>query len=699
MSFAINPSLTHIDIPDGNILEIYRSKGQIQLSAARFRGHPCEAVICIATVDKTVTARVALLETVMNSIFVYTSDFAAEQSADYPKVLAEAQEFTASFGFTMEKVNLDFSPAMREVIIKGIRVMRPPPKKTKLRSLNRVDYAEQHAPEPSASPPGAVAEKSAEHTADPEEIRSLKAELVAGKALLEKITLEKETAVVSASREIATLKSTAGKLTKEIETLRGEQLTKASQDHDKQLQQLDVALKNKDSAIKALQDEIFRFTVLIENSEKTKLQLEDQLSAEKRIAAAEISRLTGEVDSLHALLTTEKNAAAETKEALAFLEISWKESQHREEDLCRNIDIMQKQIDKLAAELDHLRQQEEREAALLLTIAALEKEIGEARATIQQLASAAPERSALDAEMRSLAAAKNDVEAEYIRMANEAMEKEAGMLETLYAADSEIIRLSRELEHQRQSAEAEKEILRKELLQMTSAPADTLPAAGTAKPIESGAVATSELAAIKTDLPEDITAKPEPASKPAARNFVTAVPSASATHAVPEVDPTEDEAPDEPIIVEDEITKGLVNEFGSFCGGSNHTATEFTVDPGISSIDYSDPAEVLAILCSSNSVQAMPDGGSVQRCKGYVVALKQTVEYRVYLVWLMPESGKVVICTPEQQPADAAECTQMILDAVAYFEIVGFMMEIEELGSTVRSYQQAMKKVPALRKK
>jgi hypothetical protein len=132
MSFAINPSLTHIDIPEANILKIYRSKGQIQLADTRFRNHPCEAFICIYRVEKTVSARVALLETGMNSIFVYTSDFSADLSSDYPKVLAEAQSFTSSFGFTMEKVNLDFSPAMREVIIKGVSVMRPPKKRVKL---------------------------------------------------------------------------------------------------------------------------------------------------------------------------------------------------------------------------------------------------------------------------------------------------------------------------------------------------------------------------------------------------------------------------------------------------------------------------------------------------------------------------------------------------------------------------------------
>ena len=183
MSFAINPSLTHIEIPEANILEIYRSTGQVQLSDARFRNHPCEAVICIGRVEKTVTARVALLETDKNSIFVYTSDFSAEQSSDYPKVLSEAQEFTATFGFTMEKVNLEFSPAMREVIIKGIRVMRPPLKKEKLRALNTLSDFNQSPPETTAAAVVPAAKRSTEGLADPSELRRLKAELSSAKAL------------------------------------------------------------------------------------------------------------------------------------------------------------------------------------------------------------------------------------------------------------------------------------------------------------------------------------------------------------------------------------------------------------------------------------------------------------------------------------------------------------------------------------
>ena len=127
MSFAINPSLNHINIPVTCIDAFYRSTSEIPLPDARFRGRPCEAFICISKIEKAVKAYVAILDNGLKSVLVYTSDYEADNPGDYPKVTAQAEEFLKKMGFTMEQVNLEFSPAMKEVIIKGFRVMRPPP--------------------------------------------------------------------------------------------------------------------------------------------------------------------------------------------------------------------------------------------------------------------------------------------------------------------------------------------------------------------------------------------------------------------------------------------------------------------------------------------------------------------------------------------------------------------------------------------
>jgi len=706
MSFAINPSLTHIEIPEANILEIYRSKGQVQLSDARFRGHPCEAVICIARVEKTVTARIALLETIKNSIFVYTSDLSAEQSSDYPKVLREAQEFTATFGFTMEKVNLEFSPAMREVIIKGIRVMRPPLKKVALRTLNTPTVSEQSPPQALPAAVSSSAESSKERLADPSELRRLKAELSSAKEIIEKIGGEKQLSEENFFREINRLKSTSAKaaeaeraltekLAKEIETLKAEKLTAETRKRDDRTQGLESALNKAEESKKTLQAEISRLTDTIEIIKKEKIQLEEKFSTEKVSSAEELLKLTTEITSINSLLSTERAAAADK---IAALETSWRESQQREEDLCRNIDIMKTEIDQLEAELEKLSLQAKGEADLLLKIAALEKEVVDSRKSMELLTLEAPDRNALENEVKSLTEARNDVEAEYIRMANEALEKETELFETLYYADSEILRLSRELELCQQVAETEKAALRDELEQLTIAGVvtpTTEPShqidTSTAQPLPPAQKPVS-----KTAGPVEVEPAPE---LPVKSSVAAAVPAGPPLESVSEADLEDDEAEDELIIAEEEITKGLLNEFGSFCGTSGFSATTFTIDEDVCSIEYSEPGDILAILYSSNSVQAVPDGSRVQRCKGYIIALKRSAAYQVYLAWHLSEIDKVVICTPEQQPVDAVECTQMIQDAVSYFEIVGFMMEVETLGDTVKSYNRSIRKVPGLVRK
>ena len=158
----------------------------------------------------------------------------------------------------------------------------------------------------------------------------------------------------------------------------------------------------------------------------------------------------------------------------------------------------------------------------------------------------------------------------------------------------------------------------------------------------------------------------------------------------------DNDEPDRPVVSAKAISSRLMNEFGSFIGHSGYASTEFTIDPELTGVAYSDPEEIEVLLYSSNTVQAVPDGSSIQRCKGYVVATNKEGSYKVYVAWYLTESKSVVVCTPQQQPADSEECVTILQDAIAYFEVVGFMMEVEELGESVRSYNRALRKAPVL---
>jgi hypothetical protein len=153
-----------------------------------------------------------------------------------------------------------------------------------------------------------------------------------------------------------------------------------------------------------------------------------------------------------------------------------------------------------------------------------------------------------------------------------------------------------------------------------------------------------------------------------------------------------------PLTREAALTSGLMNEFGSFCGSSGPSVTEFSLTPAMDQIEYSFPGEVVALLYSSNSVQAMPDGKKADRCKAFAIVLNKSGKYSVYIAWYMPESKRTVVCSPDHQPVDVADCSAILQDAVAYFEIVGFMMELEDLGANVGSCLKALHKAPVLKR-
>ncbi len=728
MSFAINPSLNYINIPAQHIIEIYRSKGEVQLSDARFRGHPCEAYICVSRVEKTMQAHVALLEMGIKSVFVYTSDFSADTSEDYPKVLAEAEEFVQAMGFSMERVNLEFSLAMREVIIKGISVMRPPQKKPVLRT-----QASFPAPEKAlsvlalATAHDIAAISTSQFATASLELSTLQAELLSTRAALEKMTSEKLAFEVSAVREIAALKASLDKaaelkqlsdekLANEIDTVKRDifipEIRKQEALAATLKSNLEVASRKAALCEESLNARITALQGSIDGFKIQNFQLMHELAAEKDSAAEKISQLIAEKDSLSALLFAEKTAAEDKIAALSLFETSWRDGQHREEDLCRNIDILNEQIDQLKAELETAQDNLVNESVATVKLATLEDELAAAKTEIERLIRTTVDREAVQADLTA-------VEAEYIRMATEKINKEAELLDALYIADAEILRLSREIEVRSQAAEMEKTALLSELkLLLVAGPPPT--GALTA------GIQAEKAAATVAIINVPVASSPEPAATPAQQpptpvitaanpaivaaalapqllrpEAVEAVTQPSIPVAMPLQVPvaTEDDIADAPVSGEPEITNGLLNEFGSFCGSSGLSTTEFSIDPGLSVIEYSAPAEIIAILSSSNTVQAVLAGNNTQRCKGYIIATKSGGHYRAFVAWHLTESQQIVICTPEQQPADAMECTRVLQDAIAYFEIVGFMMELEDLGNSVKSYHKVIRKVPALKRK
>jgi hypothetical protein len=502
--------------------------------------------------------------------------------------------------------------------------------------------------------------------------------------------------------------------------------------------------------------EVSTLNIRLETLASDKQQLELRLAEEAAAVAEKLQAMQKENELLAVKLAAAQAAsvaAADKIASLTLFEASWTEGQQRENELCRNIDMLQEQQSRLVRELEEKQAAGSREEALAARVALLEQEAEAARSDMERLRSSGFDAAA--AEIKALATAKMDIETEYIRLANERREQEEEMLDALYEAEQEIMRLSAELEKRSKETAVEPKPKEPEKIEPEVVTADRAgksdrlssrsdPAAATAAEAVETAPAQppetrirppsavideeplTEIETVETEplppTPDMAPAAPAPAEagpapvRPAAETqatpevLVEPVPVKPAAEPVPPPQPppavaVESAAPadtfedeDMPIAGDHDVLSGLVNEFGSFCGSSGDEVTGFAIDPQLTAVEYSHPAEVIAVIYSCNSVQAVPDGSSTQSCKGYVVALKKGDDYFIYAAWYLPENKKVIVCTPERQPADSTECTRILQDAVAYFEVVGFMMEFEDLGHSVSSYNRILKKIPVLRR-
>lgn len=812
MGFAINPSLNHIDVPEKYILEIHQSSSEVVLPDARFRGHPCEAFICITKVEKEMKAYVAVLNNALKSTLIYTSDFAATLQQDYPKVLHEAEEFVKAMGFAMQKVNLDFSPAMREVIIKGLRIMRPPaPQKRPPVKHLKIDVPDELVVSTGLNEP-----QITEDAGSLAELLSLKTELASVRAALEKSTREKVTAEQHRSGEKAALKASCEQAlesrklaeekleqaVREIKKLQqSQQAIPANGDLQQLRQQLDQAVaagKSLENArtelaaeLKARQEELSRLNAekgqlekrlagetekrsaieaewatvkqkfeqrlamataegaaatekmatlsSVENALREARQRENDLKQKLSLAEAELAAASAEKEELlvsknlaeqfrvklsrtdaELAATMEKLALAETETrrlmdeagraeelqqrlAVAESELSrareeigelisagktGADVEHRLADASAELVLAREQLAAASAEIEQLRLGQGRAAELQQRLVESEAELAAARFEIEQME--IPEAvmesvdQSADEQLARLAGEKEAVEAEYVRLATESRATESELSESLTIARAEVERLASELEIQAQVAAMEQAALRAELRRLI---------------VEGGAALYATAVAAEPQRPPATASQGMPApQQPVVVQQVTQPPPAGGlTEHIDEAE-EEDDAPDSPIPVEAVIMQEFTSDLGGFYGGNGGSATEFRMDQSINMINYSDPADVVVVFYSSNSVQAVPEGKGIQKCKGYIIALKWAEGYRVYVAWYLTESGRVVVCLPEQQPADSDECVQILKDAVSYFEIVGFMMEIAELGGTRRSYLKGLKKIPVLKK-
>jgi len=120
---VLDSTLGCIAASESEVLELYRSLPTV-MSAADSKSASMEAYVY--AIKEKAGARVYLALVADNQrIYVYTKPGKAESGAGYQHTVQEALVLTKSMGFFPEPINLSYGPAMREVVIRNIKIFRP----------------------------------------------------------------------------------------------------------------------------------------------------------------------------------------------------------------------------------------------------------------------------------------------------------------------------------------------------------------------------------------------------------------------------------------------------------------------------------------------------------------------------------------------------------------------------------------------
>lgn len=127
---ALDSTIGCIEATEPDILALYRSAPITTAGADDAKHETREAFVC--AIRKKTRAHVYVALVVDNKrIFVYTKPGEPDTESDYNGTLQEALGFARSMGFSPERVDLNYSAAMREVVVRNLKILRPPGSKVK----------------------------------------------------------------------------------------------------------------------------------------------------------------------------------------------------------------------------------------------------------------------------------------------------------------------------------------------------------------------------------------------------------------------------------------------------------------------------------------------------------------------------------------------------------------------------------------
>jgi hypothetical protein len=123
--FVENDSLRCIEADAQDVVAVYRSAASVRVAYGSREAQPCDAFVCVVQEDVTPLVYAAL--SLLNSKkFIILTPAEQPQSSDrLEPVLNDALAFLTDYGFAMQPVSLNYSKALKEVILSDLRVVRP----------------------------------------------------------------------------------------------------------------------------------------------------------------------------------------------------------------------------------------------------------------------------------------------------------------------------------------------------------------------------------------------------------------------------------------------------------------------------------------------------------------------------------------------------------------------------------------------
>ena len=343
MIFSIDRTRSFLKIEESNLLSLRRSIHPIAPSADYCQGHLCDAFICVVHEYNLHRVYLALHDQQLKSNLVFIADPFRPDNKKLEAFLLKAHGFLENIGFEMEEVNINFSSATREVIIKDIRVMREP-------SLSLQLDAAKMAVESLIVEKNEVARKTSheqmEHKA---EVDSLKKRLLAATAVHHPSMVELPATTENASA--AALQTEADTLHQKIRILgkEGEGLRLRLVGAEEQLQKMREELGSTKNILKNARDEAKQARKELKASKHEGELLREKLTS-ARIELEKTGKhleYTGEIEVLRAALA-EANVSLSAEKAKN--DSALQEMDALERNASAELKLLKKKVDTLSAE-------------------------------------------------------------------------------------------------------------------------------------------------------------------------------------------------------------------------------------------------------------------------------------------------------------------------------------------------------------